>query len=315
MFTHTESSPSKCKTAPTFGGDETSVVTLDRPIFLVGSGRCGSTIIHKIFRHHPQVCFLNDLSVTHAARPYLSRWAMRLIDMPWIQAIEERRMGTGEFWEFWEFHLPEISQPCRDLFAKDVRPIVKRQVTEVLSQMLTKRRDRLLFKFVGWPRMGFLSEMFPGALFVHVVRDGRPVVNSHLNIPWWKGWQGPSFLGYMDLRPEYQREWEESNRSFVILAAIQWKTIMDAFEMAKQSVSSSNYLEIKYEDFAADPKGKFGDILEFCGLDYPLRFSAAINRFKVESRNHKWREYLTSEQQEMLTDSLRGHLERYGYIP
>jgi omega-hydroxy-beta-dihydromenaquinone-9 sulfotransferase len=161
--------------------------------------------------------------------------------------------------------------------------------------------------------MGFLSEMFPGALFVHMIRDGRPVANSQLNIGWWEGWKGPNFLNCVELPPEYQQEWEQSGRSFVVLAAIHWKILMDAFEAARGLVPPSNYLEIKYEDFAADPKAKFGEILAFCGLDFDPRFVAAIDRFQVASANYKWKEQLTVEQQKMLTNSLRGHLERYGY--
>jgi hypothetical protein len=286
---------------------------LDRPIFIVGSGRCGSTIFHRIFTHHPGVTFLSGLCKLYPHQPQYNRYAMRLMDVPLLGRWARKKFQPAEHWEFWEAHVRGFSKPFRDLTAEDVRPHVRRKITAVLEQMLTPRRDRLLVKLTGWPRMRFLAEMFPGARFIHMVRDGRAVSNSLLDVHFWRGWEGPAAAGLGELPPAYQDEWERSGRSFLVLAAVQWKTLMDSFEEVKQDFDATRFLEIRYEDFAADPAGSFGKVLEFCGLDYPEGFRARIGQFAVESANYKWKEQLTPRQQELLGECLAGHLRRYGY--
>ncbi|HVW38502.1 MAG TPA: sulfotransferase [Pirellulales bacterium] len=57
---------------------------LDRPIFIIGTGRCGSTILHQMFSCHPQIAFLSGLCLLYPDRPEYNRRAMRLLDAPLV---------------------------------------------------------------------------------------------------------------------------------------------------------------------------------------------------------------------------------------
>ena len=288
-------------------------MSLDRPIFIVGSGRCGSTIFHKIFTHHPDVAFLSGLCLLYPDRPAYNRWAMQLLGTPLVNAYARKKFQPAEHWPFWDYYIRGFSFPCRDLLESDVRPNEIGRITRALEQMLTPRRSRLLVKLTGWPRIGFLARMFPGALFVHMVRDGRAVANSLANVDFWLGWGGPARLG-LELSEEEREEWRRSEHSFVVLAAIQWKRWMEAYETARSLIPPQQYLEIRYEDFAAHPMATFGEVLSFCGLRPSTEFERRLQQFKVRSENNKWRQQLTAEQQELLNVSLRNHLQRYGYV-
>jgi hypothetical protein len=95
-----------------------------------------------------------------------------------------RVLGEGitpaEYYPFWEHHRKGLSVPYRDLLASDVTERTKRRVRAAVSELTTEQNDRLLLKITGWPRIGFLAEIFEGAKIVHVVRDGRAVINSQL---------------------------------------------------------------------------------------------------------------------------------------
>lgn len=288
-------------------------MSLDRPIFIVGTGRCGSTIFHRIFTHHPQVCFLSGLCLLYPRQPSYNRWGMRLMDVPLVRRYARKKFRPAEHWPFWDLYLRGFSSPCRDLLAEDVRPNEVGPITGVFEAMLTRRRRRLLAKLTGWPRTGYLQAMFPSARFVHMIRDGRAVVNSLLNVDFWQGWAGPAQCGLGELTEVERDEWERSDRSFVVMAAIQWKRWMDAYEVAKRLLPQAQYLEVKYEDFAADPHGTFNDVLAFCGLDATPKFADCIRQFAVRSENDKWKTQLSAQQQRLLTESLRDHLVRYGY--
>src|SRR5262249_9765417 len=156
----------------------------------------------------------------------------------------------------------------------------------------------------------FLLEIFPDAFFIHLVRDGRAVAESLLNVGFWDGWRGPPAWRCGELKPAYQQEWDRSKRSFVILAGIQWKLLLDSVEEAKKKVKPGQFLEMKYEDFAANPRCSLRKTLSFCQLDCSEEFNTRLDTFSVKDMNYKWRENLTFDQQRILEDSLKEHLAR-----
>lgn len=287
--------------------------TVDRPIFIVGSGRCGSTVFHQALTHHPHVAFLTEACARYPASPGRNRAVMHLLDVPFLGRFVRRKFPANEHWAFWNWHFRGFSRPCRDLLAEDVRPNEAARMQSVLGAMLAGKRRRLAIKLTGWPRIGFLYRIFPDARFVHLVRDGRAVVNSLLNVDFWQGWVGPENWGWGQLTPAEEEEWLRSGKSFVVLAAIQWKRHMDAFETAKTRIPTSQYMELKYESLAANPAAEMVKVLEFCELEPDASFNAKVVSLGIENRNDKWREQLTPRQQFLLAAALGGHLARYGY--
>jgi hypothetical protein len=171
----------------------------------------------------------------------------------------------------------------------------------------------VLIKITGWPRIGFLRELFPHAKFIHVYRDGRSVAGSLLAVPFWRGWEGPPQWGFGDLDPLQQAEWEYYGRSFVALAGIQWKLLMLAMDKAAMNVPATELMHVRYEDFIDDPVTTFRNVAEFCELDWPAPFENSIRRKRLKTANEKWRDNLTVEQQALLEDVLAESLQRYGY--
>ena len=64
----------------------------------------------------------------------------------------------------------------------------------------------------GWPRAGFLHAVFPDARYVNVIRDGRAVANSWLQMDWWLGYRGPEHWHFGPLSDEHREVWERSGR-------------------------------------------------------------------------------------------------------
>jgi len=55
---------------------------VDRPIIIFGTGRCGTTIFHRLFSMHPEVTWLSDLCERHPNRPELNRRLMKALEYP-----------------------------------------------------------------------------------------------------------------------------------------------------------------------------------------------------------------------------------------
>lgn len=286
---------------------------IEKPVVIVGTGRNGSTIFQKILSGHPHLSWLTGLSNKFPAFPRLNRLVMTTVSIPVIGKGIKKVLKPSEAYYFWEHYSKGFHLPCRDLLAADVTPAIKENINLAMSKVITSKRGRLLLKITGWPRIGFLNGIFPDAKFIHIVRDGRAVVNSMINVDWWWGWRGPKNWRWGELPPHYDAEWKFHNRSFIALAAIEWKILMDAFEEAKRSLPGERILQIRYEDFCSRPELILEKVLEFCELKRSGRFKKTIRRVDIQNRNFKWAKDLSTEQKSILHDVLKEYLDRYGY--
>jgi hypothetical protein len=293
----------------------TATLPVAKPIFIVGTGRCGSTAFHRLFGAHPQLMWLSGFAEEFPSHPEWNRWAVTAVGNRLIRSIFGKRIKPGENYGFWYAHAYGFAEPGRDLVAADVTPRVRRQLHRVFERMLTRRRHRLFIKLTGWSRIGFLNDVFPDAKFIHIVRDGRAVASSYLHInEWqWRGWYGPSNWRYGPLSPEDQAAWETSGRSFAALAGIQWRLHTRAIETARAGIDPERYLQVRYEDYCADPVSVCRGVVDFAELAWDPAFERRVRSAKISDMTSRYRKDLSPEQVAMLTTLLRADLVRYGY--
>lgn len=285
---------------------------ISKPIVILGTGRCGSTVFHRLLARHPQVMWLSGFCERYPAKPALNRWAVTAMGNPLLRRVLGGRIQPGERYRFWDRYAYGFSTPCRDLVREDVTARIKKQVRAAVEPMLTPRRNRLLVKIAGWSRIGFLNEIFEDAKFIHIVRDGRAVTNSLLHVSFWPGWRGPQSWGAGLLSPEDQAVWERYNHSFIALAALQWKIRTRAIEAARQELDPKRYSEVRYETFCEHPLETFREVLEFAELPRSAAFEDHIKAAPIKDSN-RWRDDLTTAQQAILNELLREDLLRHGY--
>jgi len=286
---------------------------IDRPIIIIGTGRCGSTIFHRIFAHHPQVCWLSGVCEKYPKRPKLNHWFMSAINIPILGPYLIKKVRPGEAYDLWENHCRGFFEPVRDLTENDLTNKSIKNTQKVMQMMQTKKRNRLLIKITGWSRIRLLKKIFPDAKFIHVVRDGRGVANSLINVDFWQGYKGPNKWRWGPLDELYQKEWEKYNKSFIVLAAIQWKMLVESVEKSKKLLPDSQFIEIKYEELMANSLNVFRKVIDFCELNWTPGFEERIKKFTLKNMNHKWKENLSDLQKKELNEVLSKKLSDYGY--
>ena len=149
--------------------------------------------------------------------------------------------------------------------------------------MAAQHRDVFIQHLTGWPRAGFIRAAFPETRFVHVVRDGRAVANSWLQMGWWRGYHGPEAWHLGPLPAGRIAEWEDSGRSFVVLAGLGWKMLIEAFERARAEVPVSQWMQVRYEDVVAEPRRHIREIVDFIGLPWTDEFEHEFAAYPFEA--------------------------------
>jgi sulfotransferase family protein len=301
-----------------------------RPLFLIGTGRCGSTLIHRLLGHHPDIGFV---SILDERLPPFRRLNGRL-NGPAYRASGSASRATGGRLPFVELARraftpaeayglltesvsPLIAAPLRDLTAEDASPWISGRLRSLVEERAKAQRAPVfMHKLTGWPRMSFLRTVFPEARFVYIVRDGRAVANSLLQVEWWHGALGPTGWTFGPLPEAYAAEWEESGRSFAVLAGIEWKILLDAYDAACRVVPAEARMEVRYEDFVRSPREHLEQIVSFAGLEWcgPLE-RALVSEPVHAGRSDAYRRELSAEDVRRVDWTLRTHLDRYGYAP
>jgi hypothetical protein len=243
----------------------------DIPIFLIGEGRSGTTIIFEALTQHYDVAFFSNytdtfflpqISIIHKVfNKYgkKTQYGKRTLIDRIIPTPEE----TYRTWE------RLVGRGFRESFMREVLPSnkdkqrVRRYIKNVKRY---QNKSRFVAKLTGPPRINFLSKIYPEAYFIDIVRDPRAVVASLLNVQFRieKGFNKPSWKGTFE--DKHFEIWNEFNRTEVALLSLEWLAIFEQtiIELKK---CKNKYIQIKYEDFTENFSKVMEKILRFADLD------------------------------------------------
>jgi hypothetical protein len=289
-------------------------------VFVIGTGRCGSSLVHEILAQHEDVGFISNIDDRLALPAALGRWNGPIYRrLPLVLTEKGRaRFAPSEGYRVLARQVsPMLSRSTRDLVASDVTPLLGSRFRRFFhGRAAAQRRDVFLHKFTGWPRAGFIDAAIPGARFIHVIRDGRAVANSLLQMAWWRGFEGPTGWGWGPLTEDDERAWEAADRSFAVLAGLEWKVLMDAFADAKASIDPGRWIDVRYEDLLRDPTGTVKELIEFARLPWTSTFEERFRRYRFrDSRIDSFHEELPRNEVAILTRLLEDRLLAHGYGP
>lgn len=149
------------------------------PFFIVGSGRCGSTLLRMMLASH------SHLSIPPETRFLVPLVKHYSIDRPLKEHEIESVLSIITGYDTWPDMKLDV-QEFRLLVSKLTRPHVH-DLAEVVYRcyMHTEGKCRWGDKTPIYVTIvPELARMFPGSRFIHVVRDGRDVAKSFQATPW-----------------------------------------------------------------------------------------------------------------------------------
>jgi len=288
-------------------------------VFVIGTGRCGSTLLNEILTKHQDSSYLSSFEEDHRGMlgkmSPLSGRLYRAGHLPLLKRFEHKFKPTEAYGLIRRKVSSIYVQPTKDLLASDVTPWLQNRFRSFFQERYERAgKPVLIHKYTGWSRLGFFSKIFPEAKFVHVYRDGRAVANSWLQVPWWTGYQGPDQWLWGPLNDQQKAVWEECDQSYVALAGLCWNMLMESYETSSAAFSSDNYLNVRYEDYIDDPATWSKQILEFSGLDWSSDFESQLSRFNITpARADAYRRDLSANQLAILDSITAPTLSKLGY--
>jgi hypothetical protein len=205
------------------------------PIFVVGMHRSGTTWVFDMLASHPQVAgvFESGLFSTKLGFAPLFAGEHWYHDLDRLES-DRRFFGTS-------FRLNQIIE--REELTRDLRDLSGRWLSRALRsehRYLVEKTPQHL------ETMPTIAELFPGATFVHVIRDGRDMVVS---------------------RQAAARSWPGLHSRSVQVGdtAMQWVTALrDARQAADRD--GLRYTEVRYEQLRLDPSEGLRQLFEFCAI-------------------------------------------------
>ena len=219
--------------APCSQDSASRIAICPNPVFVIGSPRSGTSILAWALAHHSEFWASGELHILYGLFGLGHGWVKEKFE-------QERKLPEGWFEEekveLDEF-LSYLGLGLNALFTN--RSKGKRWVDQTpLHASMTDE----------------LSKMFPGASFLHILRDGRDVVESMVNfqnaIP---ASQQPVLLAN-DLYPPWAGNFKE--------ACLTWRASVEAAtEFSKRE--PARCLTVRYGDLVTDTAGTFRKIFEF----------------------------------------------------
>ncbi len=286
---------------------------IERPIFIVGSGRSGTTIFYRLLAGHRSLGWFSSYIQRFPRLPLLARLNTLYQTPPLVKRFRDDRWFPKpvEGYKLWNmFHPVKNSTGSPLLTEKDAATADTEGMRRFIANVLhSSRRARFMNKNTrNTRRSRYLHAMFPDALFIHVIRDGRAVTNSFLNVDWWPTLSVWWAEGKTPV--ELQREGVDP----VLVAARTWKLAVEGILRDKEHIPDEQYMEIRYEKLMQDPITEVKRSLDFCDLPWAPRFQAHIEAFNIKSRNFKWTDRFTVQQIASIEKEIGPLLEQLEYL-
>ncbi len=301
---------------------------IDSPIFMIGMPRSGTTAISEAIALHKDLGWFSNL-MSYFPDSYWISVISRIIDIPLIgRNLGGKKLQSKGIVSRIRGYLPHCTEAypiwercCGRKFREDylagqsAQQEEKDKTVALVKNILAFQGKRRFFaKLTGPPRIGYLTSIFPDACFVNVLRDPRAVVSSLMKVEFWRkrGLDRPWWQN--GLPDAYVREWVESGRSPVALAAVQWKWIVELTWLEKEKIEKEKFMEIRYEDFLQRPHDMSRDILRRLALaDSPETHRYLDTSGKMVDMNRKYRSFLGEDEIRLIEDITRVTAGRAGY--
>jgi len=249
------------------------------PIFIVGTGRCGTSILSKILRTHPDITvFLSEAN--DLWHPNLYPDEKNQIKSPPIEI--DPKTFTQISIESWP---DNHSKTIKEAFNGFHLMTGKKKVFIVKSAMISFMMPKIL-------------TIYPNAKFIHIYRFAPSVIESYFK---------KNFGKY--------KNYKYTEEEYYLACAKYWNDCILNLEQDKKTLSLTEkgaYFEFSYEDLCEDPEGLLQNLSTYLDLKYD-KFNYDLSTIK--NTNYKVKDiHKDKKLNELINHEIYPAMKLKGYI-
>lgn len=222
----------------------------ESPIFIVGSGRSGTTLLRSLLSAHPRIAITPE-----------SHFMKRVIRTAGSEAAPPDFDAFWRAYARWSRFLDLGVSP--EVCLRLIEEMDDRTYRGIFNSILIAYGRRVGKERVGektpghWRYIPRLLEWYPDARIVFMQRDPRAVVASRLRVPWVR----------LVPRPSLRRGLLAETRPYhVLFKAYRWK---EAYErVLPRWIGDGRVMLLRYESLVSDVESEMRRVCEFVGETY-----------------------------------------------
>lgn len=249
---------------------------VEDPVFIIGHWRSGTTFVHNVISKDPKFGYCTTYQTVF---PHLMlwgrgffKWCMKVVmpssrptdslelnpEQPQEEEFALANMSPCSYYHFWCFprHTDEYRRKylvMKDLTDEELAEYKSCQKKMIDLALYVSGKKQFLSK--NPPHTGKvkeLLEMYPDAKFIYMVRNPYTVYKSTMSFV-------RNTLGTTQLQDISQEELEKE-----VLAS--YVALFDKYEADKKLIPEGHLIEVRFEDFEADPVAKTEEIYKTLNL-------------------------------------------------
>jgi len=260
-----------------------------RPIFIVGVGRSGTSMLQSMLNAHKDITFPPE---THFIRTYLSK----KLD---LNDVKEKLLQDKD--------LIKLNIPLEPIFEKSSN--LNDFYTQLLISYMQKQNKNIVGdkdpKNIEFLKL--IYSIFPNAIIIHIYRDPRAVIASRLKAKWSKNkpfWQ--HLLAYKS-QLAYGRK--VGKRLFDKYIEIKYENLIRNPESELKNLCSS--IGIEYDKNMVEFYKSANEVVQGEELSWKQN---VFNPVMLENID-KWKHELTQDQIQMIELMLDSEMSTLKYVP
>ncbi|WP_162558659.1 sulfotransferase family protein [Robertkochia solimangrovi] len=227
------------------------------PVFLIGCGRSGTTILGETLGKHSDISYLNERrDLWHQAYPEFDIWSDNVENPKLIAEKKDHINAKTDLLQFL-FHKEQVKDRCK-----------------VLLEKLPINNFRL----------EFLNEAFPDAKYIYLHRNGLEVATSIEKLANAGNWYGENSSKWKLLNDliKNNEEFQDFKLDNFEKGLLEWRFSLERSEMFFESSNPANLHRLSYKSFIDNPEFQLKMIFDFLELDLDVKelkmMAESINR-------------------------------------
>jgi len=295
-----------------------------KPVFILGPGRSGTTLLYKLVCAMPDVAYLSNYQRRYPRTPLWAalqrtvRSAYGVKRRTWFQDGGGANLVHGDSWIQQMVPKPVEGESVYQACGGGGLDGLDRPLDDQVARAL-QRRLGAICAAAGQPvlvskrtannrRVRQLLQAFPDARFVCMLRDGRAVARSLVRVRWWSDHS----LFWCGRTP---RELVAEGQDELALAARNWVEEMAVMEEGLRLIAPARLLLLNYDELLAQPRASLQALHDFMqtGRELPPAYWDFVASLALQPTAADWLQRLPGEERERIDAIQQATLERWGF--